>query len=171
MNGTVPLPDTAKTLEEQTDDILLACLLWGEARGETPEAQYAVGCVVRNRVLAGRYGGNTWKGVILRPKQFSCFNPQDINRKKLLDPLEWDKPAVWERCYAVARSILDGEALDTTKRSTHYHDKTLDLRPPFWAKVFKATVSIGDLRFFRDPKAFYDPEPPHDVPIAHFGES
>src|SRR3990167_9335451 len=139
MNGTVPLPDTAKTLEEQTDDILLACLLWGEARGETPEAQYAVGCVVRNRVLAGRYGG--------------------------------DNPAVWERSSAVARSLLDGEPLDTTKRSTHYHDKTLDLPPPFWAKVFKATVSIGDLRFFRDPKAFYDPEPPHDVPIAHFGES
>lgn len=170
-NQTLKLPDPTVPLHDQPHDILLAMLLFGEARGQDNNCRLAVANIVRNRVLAGRYGGNTWPGVILQPKQFSCFNPQDVNRPKLLKPLDWAKPEVWGECLDIAQTILYGTAHDNTKRSTHYHDKSMDFRPPFWAKVYTHTLDIGDLRFYRDPLAFKDDFPEHAGPVERMGES
>ena len=163
-NQNPKIPDPAVPLNNQPHDILLAMLLFGEARGETAVAKLAVANVVRNRVLAGRYGGSDWPQVILANKQFSCFNEADVNRPKLLVPLEWAKPEVWGECLEIAQSILFGTAQDNTRRSTHYHDKSMDSKPPFWPKYLDHTIDMGGLRFYRDPKAF------HEKPITHLTE-
>ena len=163
---TVPIPDPAIPLPQQPDEMLLAMCIFGEARGEHDDAKLAVGNVVRNRVLAGRYGKD-WRGVILRPMQFSCFNTNDPNSKKVVEPLKYGKQETWETCYRIASWILNGTAKDNTQRSTHYFDKSLDANPPYWSYGFIPTVTIGGLRFYRDPMAFrYQ----NDIEAELFGE-
>ena len=160
-NQTQRLPDPLVPLQEQPHDILLAMLLFGEARGEPASAKLAVANVVRNRVLARRYGGSDWPKVILHPLQFSCFNEKDVNRIKVVEPLKWARPDVWGECLEIAQSVLFGTAHDNTQRSTHYFDKSMDSRPPFWTKYFMHTLDLGDLHFYRDPKAFREDATTH----------
>jgi len=151
-----PTPDPSKSIIDQEPTILLAMCIWGEARGQIDTAKIAVGNVVRNRVLAGIYGGSDWKNVILAPLQFSSFNANDPNRPKLLTPTQHDRPDVWDRCYDIANEVYEGTANDVSQRATHYYDKSMDLKPPFWANHFTHTVDIGNLRFFRDFRAYRD---------------
>ena len=158
-----PLPNPNRHIIEQDEDILLAMLIWGEARSESERGKLAVGSVVRNRVLSGKFGGDTWRNVILKPWQFSCFNLTDPNRGKLLEPLKHDTAETWDSCYGAARSVYTGEISDETGRATHYY--VAGSKTPFWANLFVLTVQIGRHLFFRDPKAFRDenrpePEPP-----------
>ena len=168
-NQNPRIPDPTIPFPEQPHDILLAMLLFGEARGEPTVAKLAVANVVRNRILAGRYGGADWPKVILHPLQFSCFNENDPNRIKVVEPLKWAKPDVWGECLEIAQSILYGTAHDNTRRSTHYFDKSMDSKPPFWAKYFVHTLDLGDLHFYRDPLSFKEER--SDITTEALGES
>lgn len=156
-----PLPDPRKTIKSQELTVLLAMCIFGEARSETPDARAGVGNVIKNRVLAGIYpGGDSWEKVITAPLQFSCFNQNDPNRVKIMEPLKHETQETWDSCYSIAKAILEGSGKDNTKRATHYFDKSMDARPPYWAKAFIHTVDIGRLRFWQDPRAFI---PPTDI--------
>ncbi len=147
------LPDPARPIHEQDDDVLLAMCLWGEARGEMPAARLAVGNVVHNRLQRDlRCYGRTWRTVILHPYAFSCFLPADPNRAKLLRPLLYGSGALWSECIVVARMLIAGAGEDNTLGATHYYDASLDVHPPAWASSpqMKPTVTIGRLRFFRE---------------------
>lgn len=149
-----PLPDPKLPIEAQEVTTLFAMLLYGEARGETPEGRAAVGNVVLNRVLSGKYpGGQDWRSVMLAPFQFSCFLQNDPNRAKLLEPTKHDSQEVWNSCYAIAATIYGGDGKDNTGRATHYFS-TYMIKPPTWANSFIHTVDIGKHRFYRDPHAF-----------------
>ena len=150
----IDLPNPELPIEKQDELILLAMLVWGESRGESDDAKLAVANVVRNRVLAGIYGGDSWYSVILSPEQFSCFNSNE--RSKLLEPLKWDSEKTWESCYNVAYSVYLGTAKDNTmydgKRATHYYSGE---RVPYWSSSMWPVVDIGPFKFFCDPRAFY----------------
>lgn len=160
-----PLPDPAIAIEGQLEDILLAMCLFGEARGENDTAKVAIANVIRNRVLSGKYGGDTYHGVILKPYQFSCFLESDPNRAKLLQPTKYEKAEVWSACYDIARFIIEGDACvnDNTIKATHYYSPKAMVPPtaiPKWAKPeygYVHTVDIGNSKFYRDPNAFVIP--------------
>jgi spore germination cell wall hydrolase CwlJ-like protein len=152
------LPDPNLPIEAQAEDVLLAMCIWGEARGQCDAARLGVANVVRNRVLnpRARYGAG-WRGVILKPWQFSSFNadnPQtlrneeDVNRHKLLGPLKHAPKAVWESCFAIAAAVMAGTLEDNTSGATHYFDDSLK-QPPGWAACYVPTVKHGSLNFFR----------------------
>ena len=160
----IPLPNPKLPFAEQPEEMLLAMLIFGEARGAKvhDDTRLAVGSVVRNRVLSGKFGGSNWRGVILRPFQFSCFNSNDPNRPKLLEPLKHEKKEVWESCYRCAALILNGTANDITQRATHYYTGSV---VPYWAIRFKRTLDMDGFHFFCDPDAFREPKPEHgDLP-------
>lgn len=155
MTQTTPLPDPSKPIEAQEITVLLACLLWGEARGCHDDGKLAVANVVKNRVLSGRFPGrDDWAKVITAPLQFSSLNANDPNRKKLLEPLKWDSQSTWDSCYACASAVLDGMTMDNTQRATHYFDRSLDANPPHWAAAFVHTCDIDRLHFYRDNSAY-----------------
>ena len=168
---TLPVPDPATPFAEQPADVLLAMCLFGEARGESDAARRAVAAVVLNRarfphrVFGSRVGAEfdaNLRRVILQPRQFSCFLPDDPNCAKLLRPLDHEKPEVWERCLRCAHQALaakEGPDL-LTFNSDHYFDDSL--QPPPWADPPKQTVVIGRLRFYR----LYLPAPPAVQPVA-----
>lgn len=145
--GRVPIPRGAR-FEELDELTLLACLVWGEARGETSAGKRAVAWVARNRVLnapPGRFGKG-WHGVILRPYQFSCFLAADPNSAKLLAPVEHDDEHVWFNCVEAAAAVYFKLSGDPTVGADHYHTGGV---APGWSKGKTPTVVIGAHRFFK----------------------
>ena len=124
---------------------LLACCIWGEARGESLEGQVAVANVIRNRVLEQKWYGKSFKQVLLKPWQFSCFNIDDPNRHKMLEA--WHdrennpemKQARW-----IAWAVIDNQIKDNIYGCNHYHSTSIK---PDWAKG-KTPVRIIDNHVF-----------------------
>jgi spore germination cell wall hydrolase CwlJ-like protein len=135
--------------------------LFGEARGEGPEGMKGVANAVRNRALhpgnrTGRRYGDGIKGVVLRPGAFDCVKCSDVNYRKLLQPLKYERPEIWQQCLAVATAMVAGVLADNTQGATHYYDDSLSV-PPWWARLsvidagkMTPTVQIGRLLFFRE---------------------
>lgn len=142
-----PLPDIGRSLAQQQQDVLLAMLIFGEARGETQEVKKAVANVVLNRWRFGGFG-KTLTHVILAPNQFSCFNANDINHTKMYRPLFYEKADVWDQCYFAGLTARLGIHEDPTNGATFYHDSRLGHPPKDWGPVEK-TVQLGHLTFYR----------------------
>lgn len=136
------------TAEQSYELTLLMLCIWREARGETMEAKEAVGWVIRNRAMkpGSQWYGNDWEEVILKPYQFSSFNPNDTNATKF--PLPND-PA-FGACLLAAKHVYDATAPDQTLGSTYYFDDSMAANPPSWAKTLTPTVKIGRLNFFKE---------------------
>ena len=133
-------------LEDLTDVELLTRLIWGEARGESTQGKIAVACVARNRVEKNGWFGRGYKGVILKPWQFSCFNDNDPNLPKLIDPDPEDEAV--KECRAIADQVIDGLP-DVTGGATHYY-ATWMKEPPGWAKQMTETTRIGRHVFLKE---------------------
>lgn len=124
----------------------------GEARGEPVEGQIAVANVIMNRA---KTRGPNIKEVCLAPKQFSCWNPGDPNRK-LLDDLAqkmmegsyaYDK---YKQIQWIVDGIITGKLTDNTKGKDHYMTTALyhSVSKPSWARVPKGSpVEIGNHTF------------------------
>lgn len=149
----LPLKDSKaaqKFLNEMEIDVL-ARTLWGEARSEGTEGMTAVANVILNRVnIATANGGKYWWGhdiitVCQKPYQFSCWNPADPNRPKLMAVDTADIHFVTASRIA-RRAVLNKLGVDITQGADHYH--TVDIRP-FWAKDATPIAVIGRHRFYR----------------------
>lgn len=129
--------------------ILLALLIWAEARGEPVQGQIGVGCVVRNRVVRE---GHDWRAVCLAPKQFSCFNADDPQYPKVLRAaavlMTGDlTPELKQACW-IADGILTGAVMDVTKGAKNYLTTALLQRsPPSWAVGRPILAVIGAQSF------------------------
>lgn len=135
-------------------DFFVALTLWREARGEELDGIRAVRGVIMNRLADGRWP-NTLAEVVLQPRQFSCFNPDDPQCSKLPMPGSpgW---SAWQKCVQVASEPFDSMT-DPSKGANHYHDKSI--APPYraWLGVTarasqleaKLTAAIGRLRFYK----------------------
>lgn len=138
---------------------VLARTLWGEARGEDRQGREMVANVVMNRVNLdlGHDGKPDWWGegvvaVCLKPWQFSCWLPNDANRKKLMAVTEAD--SVFRECVEIARQAIAGNLPDRTGGATHYLNIPLVLKAggklPTWATdAKKHTADHGGHAFFR----------------------
>lgn len=124
---------------------VLACTIWGEARGESIAGQEAVAAVIINRARLPRWWGRTVKDVCLKPGQFSCWNADDPNRVKL-DHLSDDDPA-FATALRIARRAMAGVLADPTRGATHYH--TLEASPR-WARRHAPCAEIGHHVFYND---------------------
>ena len=179
LTTSAAVPDPAAPPASQSPAVLLAMCLFGEARGEAEATLRAVAQVVLNRaahphpVFGSRASltlEENLRRVILRPGQFSCFHPSDVNYAKLLRPLEAEDAPVWERCLRCAEDALASwnqqDAL--TSNSDHYFDDSI--QPPSWADPAKRTLKLGRLNFYR----LYLPAPEgvlSGIPSAEFPPS
>lgn len=121
----------AHKLDETTQ--LLALTMWGEARGDGPQAMRAVGHVIMNRIKSKRNFGNTVKQVVWKRKAFSCWNKGDPNREamKKIAKLPDDNlnKVRWEQAKKIAKEILSGNDKDITNGGLFYHTKAIN---PYW---------------------------------------
>ena len=131
-----------------TNLLHLAKTIYGEARGENIETMFSVGWVIRNRLKSGRHG-NTYKDVVLQPKQFSCWNKNDPNYKIIKGKI---KGRLWEVCIGVAIVVMQSaEKHNPVMGVRHYYDKSLDSNPPYWAEEGESmsVYGVNNLRLIR----------------------
>ena len=126
---------------------MLALCIWREARGESVNAQIAVGCSIRNRTLKATWWNDrtaaSYTAVILQPYQYSSFNASDPNAVKIpnyRDPQFRD-------CLGIAADIIGGAQVDTTSGATHYYDDSID--PPAWALEMTLTLELPPFKFYK----------------------
>lgn len=137
---------------------IVALTLWAECRGESLAGKISVGTVIMNRVDHRLWDGDTYQDVCLWPKQFSCFNPSDIQRERLVDFAEdrdfsFENSRSLKECLRIATGLLTGtiqpdkEILNsgccqylTTKAKNHCE----------WWKKMRFVKKIGAHEFYTD---------------------
>ncbi len=130
---------------------MVALCVWRESRGASDAAMRAVAWVIRNRMVDARWPG-TGHGVVLQPKQFSCFNAGDANAVKfpnVRDGVDWK---AWERVLLAVETVFgDGvpDAADPTKGANHYHSIPEGKPYPSWAVREAETLRLPGFRFYR----------------------
>lgn len=95
---------------ENEDLYYLSRTMWAEARGEGREGMLHVGSVVLNRVRDNRFR-NTIKGVVLQPSQFSVWNPNNPNYRRIRSVDESN--AQFRVAVDAARHLLNEGAINT----------------------------------------------------------
>lgn len=132
------------------DDLITGAeTVYGEARGESAEGRVAVACVIRNRWLKGFRRAHTVTEVCLAPKQFSCWNESDPNRK-ILDNEDYGcLEPVFFGCLESMRYVLLHPSFDPTKGSLHYHAKQVK---PNWSEGKTPVYVVGNHMFYNNIK-------------------
>lgn len=141
---------------KDSQQILLARVLYGEARSESRTTKEAIVSTILNRTKKHVWWGKSnyqnvsdysLHAVILKPWQYSCFNSNDPNLNELKHP----NGKAWQECLAVAKDALDGKVKDSTAGCTHYHNKRKS--NPNWAEGKTAKLILdsnigGDFKFY-----------------------
>lgn len=146
---TVDNPKWTKSFYDDTEVMLLARTIYGEAGGEAKEAKIGVGWAIRNRVEDNKQRwSRTYHEVILAEDQFdSLWNPDTADKVRnppISDPLE---KRAWEKSYLSAQDVLGDKVPDPTKGANHFYAITIPLPP--WADEKRFTVQIGKTRFYK----------------------
>ena len=75
---------------EKSDVLVMAQTVWGEARGETKEGQYAIAHVIKNRLDSKRwFSADTLEGVCKKKWQLleSLYQQEQIKMWKVLQTM------------------------------------------------------------------------------------
>ena len=139
----------AENFHRKLEIDVLARTIWGEARGEGREGMEAVAGVVMNRARIAEEKGGCWWGnsviqICQKPYQFSCWNRDDANFRKVLAADEND--AHFALAEGIAALALAGKLPDVTCGATHYHAAGAT---PEWAHREKPAAVIGRHIFYR----------------------
>jgi spore germination cell wall hydrolase CwlJ-like protein len=145
----VPMLALGNPFVKLNDKQSLGLTIYLEARGESEMGKVAVGSVILNRVTEGY--GNSIKGVVFAPRQFSCFNSDDIQ----YDRATWIAKN-WKfayqnlrslrECYAVALALIEG-TMDSFLKLGATHFKTVKCSA-YWAKKMRLIATIGAHEFY-----------------------
>lgn len=152
-------------MEANDTDILIGALtIYGEARGCTQEGRVAIAHTILNRMRARKWWGSgvhpyrnhSMAAVCLKPWQFSVWNASDPNYALLSRLRDEYRQAIQNKdCRASLKALidaLDGYAPDPTGGATHYltsrlHDSS---KAPAWSRQNSDFIEIGAHRFFTD---------------------
>lgn len=150
---TVDEPKWTGDFDDDTEQMILARAIWGEARNQSKEARVAVGWSIRNRVEDRRWK-NTYHEVVLEPKQYFAFweqAPNDNNLKALRDPIgitnNPEDHKKWRETYEMAGRVIEEELLDPTGGANHYYDDSISA--PDWATEENLKIKIDNLIFYK----------------------
>lgn len=133
---------------------LLARTLMGEAGGEGEHGMLAAGSVIDNRRRSGRYGGDSLRGVIMKPGQFSMWNGVTGYARGEGANDAW-RGAVDPTAMSVAQRIVSGQYDDPTGGATHYYAPAA--ADPSWARG-RPYQQIGNHRFLNADAGRSEPE-------------
>jgi N-acetylmuramoyl-L-alanine amidase len=144
-------------MRKESDEVVLARVIFGEIRGNSKTEKIAVGYTVVNRANdINKIYGKGIKGVCLRPSQYSCLNSNDANLKILCDPILYS-PKEFNECLEVARGVIQGTLPSPIGKDVrHYHTPA---SKPKWSrntKGFKLLVGNNNGKDVYSCHIFYD---------------
>lgn len=159
---TVKDPEWTGDFGDDTEVMILARLIFGEARNQSKETMIGIAWAVKNRLLAKRkYFGFSYREIIQkndgRYYQFSPMNPSEKdNYPLLLNPLkEADEVTrkAWFTAYDAALTVINGSDIDPTGGATFFHSQDFS-QEKFVTKTVPGAMylkPIGDFLFYQDP--------------------
>ncbi|XCH78696.1 MAG: cell wall hydrolase [Candidatus Dehalobacter alkaniphilus] len=127
---TSDISRSSQIVYDQEDVILLAKIIYAEARGESFEGQVAVGAVVLNRVESPKFP-DTIREVIYQPGQFSAV----LDRQIELTP--------GDEAYQAALEALEGQ--DPSEGALFYYNP--QTATDNWIKTLDVVKNIGNHNF------------------------
>jgi spore germination cell wall hydrolase CwlJ-like protein len=175
--GMKNVHDTNAQASIAQDIAVLAQTMWGEARNHGTVGMLAIGNVVKNRAESDRglTFGHGIRGVALKHKQFSCWNPSDPNRDKIEEMKKLDQdikshvspdPKVpfdqwfkafqttpefgefkaWREAYFLAQKIMLDQVPDPTKGAFFYHTTSVH---PRWSIGAEPISQVANHVFYQ----------------------
>jgi len=125
MSDRIPSVDDPKWTGDFYDDseeMILARVIFGESRSQSEETKIWVAATVINRVKADTWWGKTIHEVILKDKQYESFNKDNDNRAFIENPLsDPTQKQGWIDCFKIAKGILN-DSVAVPSEITHFHD-------------------------------------------------
>lgn len=168
---TVDNPAWTGNFSNDTEQMILARAIYGEARGEPYDGMVAVAWSIRNRVENPSWWPSseesyfpTYSSIILEPGEYAVFGLYDENRPYVENPsLLFDIPeeeAAWRTSYAVAGKVMNGEIPDNTYGADSFESSESRGEPaPEWATPDRFTVKIGNHKFYKVMGSVSTPTP------------
>jgi len=127
-------------MKEFIEIILLAFTIFAESSGEPDQGKIAVGCVIRNRV---NYWNKSYTDIILKNKQFSCYN----NFKEISKHILRLEKKTFKRCLLISKDIYYNNTKDNTNGSLYYVKKGIIRQ---WMEDLTITITIKNHVFMKD---------------------
>ena len=143
---------------DDTDEILLARLIFGEARNRSKQEKIAIAWVVKNRLqTAIRDFGFNYHEIIIKNDrvtyQFSPMNPKETdNFPLLINPLKLNNQknkTAWQESYEIATGVIAGKITDPTNGAVFFHSDDFS-KDDFLKRTPRAiySTSIGVFLFY-----------------------
>jgi hypothetical protein len=150
---------TQEIKELLTDQQAVALTIFGEARAEGALGQIAVGCVIRNRLAKPHRYGTSWKYVVMRPWQFSCWHEGGgaanfaavmAAAERVVSGFQPMPRTALAHALWVAEGVMVAGTPDVTRGATHYLTRDLlQSKPPAWVKApARQVAELGAHVFF-----------------------
>jgi spore germination cell wall hydrolase CwlJ-like protein len=139
-----PIQSSERTIKfsisnyDQKDKEALARMLVGEMEGYSDFLKVCVAYSAINRLPDPRWPNKLSK-VILQPKQYSCFNKDNVNCKKVWNPAKY-APKDWRDITKKISRYLATK--DPTHGANHYDNITDGV--PNWARGKKPTLIVRE---------------------------
>jgi len=148
---TIGDPRWTDNFDSDTDVMLLARLIFGEAENQPRGVKIGVGFTVLNRLKKKKPNwGLSVREIILKENQYDGLwnkNTYDKVRDPLHDAGE-KRLREWHESYEVSAGILAGRLSDTAFGSTNFHSFKRKEDFPFWATDSNFKVKLGDIYFY-----------------------
>lgn len=135
-----------------------------------PHEMEYVGWVVRNRFDTGFRGADTYREVVLSPKQFSAFNRGNPLRNfyTRLEPKHVGQIPRWYTALSVAKRVIDANPMKRpfpVSTFFFFSERSLDGAPPRWSFVHSEiqleNIDDNRFRFFRKTNLASNEQPRH----------
>jgi N-acetylmuramoyl-L-alanine amidase len=122
--------------------VLLALVIWREARGEGPLCMTAVACSIRNRVSRPGWWGKDYISVISKKWQYSSMSapgdPQLIIYPQIGD-------AAFDKALEIADQVINEVVKNPVPGADSFYDDSIS--PPRWATKDTFVAKIGRMNF------------------------
>ena len=137
-----------------TDIEIVACTLIGESESLGEQGMTGTALTIVNRAAANLHwlGGNTLRGVCLRPKQYQVWTPGSNDYARVLNVAE-NNPfyGPYVMALGIAGDALANRLTDFTDGAVSYYDSD-SCDTPGWARG-KLPCYVEGARFYYDLKA------------------
>jgi spore germination cell wall hydrolase CwlJ-like protein len=130
----------------ENDLQILARTIYGEARGELNKFGISSFIAVANVVLNRKKKNfaNSIADVCTAPYQFSCWNRNDPNYRKIMN-ISREDANIFDKCLETAENVLSEKWPDLTDGCDHYHERSIK---PYWAVYLTPKRIFGSHYFY-----------------------